>query len=86
MRGGREEGRRKVQVEQRWEEKKLLWSIEQDVVGEERGDDKAYITKSVCLCEFVCACVCVCVRVCVYVCMCEKRYSKSLKQRRIQWT
>lgn len=42
----------------------LLWSIEQDVVGEERGDDKAYITKSVCLCECVCACVC------AHVCTC----------------
>lgn len=29
-----------------------LWSIEQDVVGEERGDDKAYITKSVCMCVY----------------------------------
>lgn len=33
----------------------LLWSIEQDVVGEERGDDKAYITKSVSLRVCVCA-------------------------------
>lgn len=35
----------------------LLWSIEQDVEGEERRDDKAHITKSVCL--YVCVCLCV---------------------------